>query len=94
MAEAVPPSTLKLRVTSPARALRLRAALLVIRSPLVPVSLLKATVGWAMVVSSVKLNDVVGLALAKPSICLTWTTLLPSTAVKLLLQAVPPLMLY
>ena len=47
MAEAVPPSTLKLRVTSPARALRLRAALLVIRSPLVPVSVASETKGVA-----------------------------------------------
>src|SRR3569623_943371 len=60
---------------------------------LLPVSLTNATVGAATCVSSTKLSLVLPDTLPATSVCRTYTVVLPSTGVLLLLQTVP-LLLY
>src|SRR6185369_16589140 len=70
--------------------------LLVIRSlPLAPVSLARATPGaTGALVSRVKVRLPAELVLPARSVCRTRTLLVPSTAVKLAVQVVPPSMEY
>ena len=54
-----------------------------------PLSLVSATTGAAVLVSSVKLNAV-SLVLPATSVARTMTLLRPATALKLLVKVVPP----
>ncbi|WP_341770846.1 hypothetical protein, partial [Burkholderia ambifaria] len=57
---------------------------------LLPESVVNATPGAAAEVSSVKLNAVGSDVLPATSVCRTWTSFTPSTALKLVLQVCPP----
>ncbi|WP_244101516.1 hypothetical protein, partial [Burkholderia ambifaria] len=57
---------------------------------LLPESVVNATPGAAAEVSSVKLNEVGSDVLPAISVCLTWTSFMPSTALKPVFQVWPP----
>ncbi len=74
----MPPFTVKVRVTSAAAVLKVRLASLVMPSLLLlPLSLLNATVGWARVLSRVKVTEAF-LLLPAVSVSVTSTVWLPS----------------